>query len=1065
MQGVRGSSPRSSTNARDADTHPSPSAGGVAVSEAAETVTETDTTDERTRIERYDPTAIEPRWQARWAELRPVRDGPRRRVEAQVLPAHDVPVSVGRPAHRPLVHRHADGRAGALPADARLQRLLPDRLRCVRPAGRERGDQERRPPVHLDDVEHREHAPPVPDDGRDVRLGRRGRHRRPVVLPLEPVAVPALPGGRASPIARCRPSTGAPTTGRWRASRSRAPTGTAGAAARWSRSATWSSGSCARRRTPTSCSTSTGLDWPEPDPHPCRPTGSAAPRAPRSTSRPRPTTTSPAATALRVFTTRPDTLFGATFMVLAPEHPLVADADPPGPPRRGRGVRRAGAPADRDRPPVDRPREDRRGARRRGHQPGQRRADPDLHRRLRAVRLRHRRDHGRARPRRARLRVRREVRPADPARRRGARTSPPTRRWTTPTSPTPPTSGWSTAAGSTACRPTRAARRSWPSWPRPGSAEPKVTYRLRDWLISRQRYWGTPIPVIYCPSATASCRSRTTDLPVRLPETVDYKGSGDNPLNHDEAFLQHDLPACGGPARRETDTMDTFIDSSWYWFRYLSPGQDGRPGRPRDGRALDAGRPVHGRRRARGHAPDVRALLHQGDGRPRPGRPSASRSCGCSTRARSWAPTASGCRKSRGNVQDPDELVARYGADTVRLFLMFMGPWDQGGPWSPTGIGGVHRFLNRVWTLALDPHGREPGDPDAGTLPAGETEADAAGAIRAAAHRTLRDVTADYEAFRFNTMVAKLMELTNTLFRYRGTVVAGTPAWDEAIRLLLLMLAPAAPHITEELWSAPRWPRPASRGRSIHTAVVARGRRRRDRRGDPRGPGPGQRQAARPGDGPGRHRRRRRSRRRPWPPEDRGGPRRAGRRTASSTPAAAGSSTSSSATEGQAADMLARVPQRIHLVVGLACRCSWHALRAGPADRRRRGATPRRRADRVADGGRLGVVINGTHRAAASGTTWRGTVRARLSVMLAEHRRESPLVLTICGFADLAGSCPIGADGAPHDGDSVPGPSVRCDPRSSTPSVPFRCAGSPRRHAALAIETSRASRPVRQGRH
>ena len=157
--------------------------------------------------------------------------------------------------------------------------------------------------------------------------------------------------------------------------------------------------------------------------------------------------------------------------------------------------------------------------------------------------------------------------------------------------------------------------------------------------------------------------------------------------------------------------------------------------------------------------------------------------------------------KSRGNTVDPDDLVARYGADTVRLFLMFMGPWDQGGPWSPTGIGGVHRFLNRVWTLAIDAHGREPGDPDSGSLPAGESEADAQAAIRAAAHRTLRDVTADYEAFHFNTMIAKLMELSNTLFRYRGTAVAGTPAWDEAIRLLLLMLAPAAPHITEELWS------------------------------------------------------------------------------------------------------------------------------------------------------------------------------------------------------------------------------------------------------------------------
>ncbi len=182
--------------------------------------------------------------------------------------------------------------------------------------------------------------------------------------------------------------------------------------------------------------------------------------------------------------------------------------------------------------------------------------------------------------------------------------------------------------------------------------------------------------------------------------------------------------------------------------------------------------------------------------------------------------------KSRGNVQDPDELVARYGADTVRLFLMFMGPWDQGGPWSPTGIGGVHRFLNRVWTLVLDPNGREPGDPEAGSLPAGETEAAARAGLRAAAHRTLRDVTADYEAFRFNTMIAKLMELANTLFRYRGTAVAGSPEWDEAIRLLLLMLAPAAPHISEELWSR-RLPRPRGAVDVDPRPVLAGGRRQR----------------------------------------------------------------------------------------------------------------------------------------------------------------------------------------------------------------------------------------------
>jgi leucyl-tRNA synthetase len=145
-----------------------------------------------------------------------------------------------------------------------------------------------------------------------------------------------------------------------------------------------------------------------------------------------------------------------------------------------------------------------------------------------------------------------------------------------------------------------------------------------------------------------------------------------------------------------------------------------------------------------------------------------------------------------------------------------MGPWDQGGPWSPTGIGGVHRFLNRVWTLVLDPDGREPGDPDGGSLTAGESEADARAALRSAAHKTLRDTSADYEAFRFNTMIAKLMELANVLMRFRGSPVAGSNEWDEAVGLSLLMLAPAAPHITEELWSR-RLAEAGKPWRSIHT--------------------------------------------------------------------------------------------------------------------------------------------------------------------------------------------------------------------------------------------------------
>jgi len=332
-----------------------------------------------------------------------------------------------------------------------------------------------------------------------------------------------------------------------------------------------------------------------------------------------------------------------------------------------------------------------------------------------------------------------------------------------------------------------------------GAAEPKVTYRLRDWLISRQRYWGTPFPIIYC-DTDGIVPVPDADLPVLLPESVDYKGSGSNPLEHDEAFLRVDCPRCGGPARRETDTMDTFVDSSWYWFRYLAPDKsDG----PIDRAMADAWTPVDQYTGGAEHA--VMHLLYSRFWTK------AMRECGL---VRDGEPFkrlfnqgqilgADGERmsKSRGNVQDPDELVQRHGADAVRLFLMFMGPWDQGGPWSPTGIGGVSRFLNRIWTLALDPHGREAGHPSSGRLAAGETEGVARDALRAAAHRTLRDVTADYEAFRFNTMVAKLMELSNTLFRYRGTPVAGGPEWDEALRLLLLMLAPAAPHMTEELWS------------------------------------------------------------------------------------------------------------------------------------------------------------------------------------------------------------------------------------------------------------------------
>jgi leucyl-tRNA synthetase len=347
-----------------------------------------------------------------------------------------------------------------------------------------------------------------------------------------------------------------------------------------------------------------------------------------------------------------------------------------------------------------------------------------------------------------------------------------------------------------------------------GAGRAAVTYRLRDWLISRQRYWGTPIPVIHC-ERCGIVPVPDEDLPVLLPDRVNYEGSGVNPLTRDEAFLNVPCPRCDGPAKRETDTMDTFIDSAWYWYRYLSPHKlDG----PIDPDLVETWTPVDQYTGGAEHA--VMHLLYAREftkmlrdiGLVQQNEPFRR----LFNQGQILGLDGERMSKSRGNTQDPDELVARYGADTIRLFLMFMGPWDQGGPWSPTGIGGVHRFLNRVWTIAIDPHGTEPGDAESGTLPAGEDEAAARTAIRRAAHKTLQAVTGDYEAFKFNTMVAHLIELANLLMRYRGSSVAGSSEWDEAVGLLLLMLAPAAPHISEELWSR----RQAEAGEavaSIHT--------------------------------------------------------------------------------------------------------------------------------------------------------------------------------------------------------------------------------------------------------
>ena len=501
---------------------------------------------------------------------------------------------------------------------------------------------------------------------------------------------------------------------------------------------------------------------------------------------------------LRVFTTRPDTLFGATFMVLAPEHPLVASITSP----ERREEVEAYVSASASKTEIDRLSADREKT---GAYTGGDAINPVNGARIpvyvadyvlmgygtgaiMAVPAHDERDFAFAK--KYDLPIINVVMPrdADPD-------AALDRAFTEHT-----VDEVMVNSGPVTGRPAADAWHEIVAWLRDRDlGDSAVTYRLRDWLISRQRYWGTPIPVIHCEEC-GPVPVPEGDLPVLLPDTVDYQGSGDNPLNRDEAFLAVDCPQCGKAARRETDTMDTFVDSSWYWFRYLSPHyEDG----PVDPTLVEQWTPVDQYTGGAEHA--VMHLLYSRFFTK------AMRDLGLVDQSEPFRRLfnqgqilgADGERmsKSRGNTVDPDDLIARYGADAVRLFLMFMGPWDQGGPWSPTGIGGVAKFLGRVWAIATDPHGREASDPHAGELPAGEAESDARDTMRAAAHKTLRDVTVDYEGFRWNTMVAKLMELSNVLWRYRGTSVAGLPEWDEAVRLLLLMLAPAAPHITEEIWA------------------------------------------------------------------------------------------------------------------------------------------------------------------------------------------------------------------------------------------------------------------------
>ncbi len=313
-----------------------------------------------------------------------------------------------------------------------------------------------------------------------------------------------------------------------------------------------------------------------------------------------------------------------------------------------------------------------------------------------------------------------------------------------------------------------------------GLGEPQVNYRLHDWCISRQRYWGPPIPIIYCEEC-GTVPVPEKDLPVLLPHVEQFKPGDDGiaPLAKAESFYRTTCPSCGGEARRETDVSDTFLDSAWYFLRYPSTDFDDRPmDEERTGHWLPVDMYIGGEEHAVLHLLYSRFItmaLHDLGHVPFEEPYKRFRKHGLIIR------DGAKMSKSKGNVVNPDEYIDRYGADTFRTYLMFLGPYQEGGDFREAGITGPLRFLSRTSDAveaAVDGGGTGFPDPD----------------VERAVHQTIRQVTEDFESLSFNTAIAALMELLNVL-RAAGRV----PTRDEVLPLVV-MLGPIAPHLAEGLW-------------------------------------------------------------------------------------------------------------------------------------------------------------------------------------------------------------------------------------------------------------------------
>jgi leucyl-tRNA synthetase len=323
-----------------------------------------------------------------------------------------------------------------------------------------------------------------------------------------------------------------------------------------------------------------------------------------------------------------------------------------------------------------------------------------------------------------------------------------------------------------------------------GAAEEKINYRLRDWIFSRQHYWGEPIPIIHC-SEHGAVPVPDEDLPVELPKVDHYEptDSGESPLADIESWVNTTCPICGKPSKRETDTMPNWAGSSWYYLRYFDPKNDRAfAGKDKLAYWQNVDMYLGGMEHTTLHLLYSRfwhKFLYDQQMVPTAEPYEARRGQGIILAA-----DGTKMSKSKGNVVDPTEIIdAGYGADALRLAIAFLAPYDQSTPWNPEGVAGTHRFLRRVWDLVQE-HVAHKDD----SLAVKSEE------LLRATHKTTKKISDDVQKMNFNTPVAALMELANDLYKLRATIPIGAPIWHDNLIRFVKLLAPFAPHIAEELW-------------------------------------------------------------------------------------------------------------------------------------------------------------------------------------------------------------------------------------------------------------------------